>query len=292
MITSVNNILKNRDGRQLFQAGTSLFPCSAYHCDIHDFISGDIAPHWHPEMEIFYLEEGCVTLSLIDQEVRLQAGDGYFVNVNVLHGIICESESPCRYRSIVFDPALLSGAPGSAFDLLYLHPFMEQGAGFYPLSDAVISSYFVEAFHACEKEIYGYEFIVRETLSHILLILKNNQTVTLKKTLYQQEQRMKQMLSWIDEHYQESISVKEIAAIGGISVRECQRSFASFLHISPMRYVLKYRIAKAAELLLTQDFTITEIAYQCGFESSSYFTKEFKMMMHMTPRQFRQKYFI
>ena len=290
MITSLNNIWKNRDGRQLFQVGTPLFPCSAYQCDIHDYISGYVAPHWHPEMEIFYLEEGCVTLSLIDREVKLKAGDGYFVNVNVLHGIVCNSDGPCRYRSMVFDPALVAGASGSAFDTLYLRPFMEEGASFYQLSDALIASYFHDAFHACETEVYGYEFMVREALSHILLILKNNQ-ITFKKPLYQQEQRMKQMLSWIDLHYHENFSVEEIASIGGISVRECQRSFASFLHVSPMRYVLKYRIEKAAELLLTQDLSITEIAYQCGFDSSSYFSKQFKELMKMTPRQFKQKHF-
>lgn len=287
MITSVDNILKSRDGRQLFQVGTPLFPCSAYECDIHDFISGDIAPHWHPEMEIFFLEEGCVTLSLIDQEIKLQAGDGYFVNVNVLHGIVCESDGPCRYRSIVFDPAMLSGASGSAFDVLYLRPFMEEGANFYFLSNTLIAPYFHEAFQACETEVYGYEFIVREALSHILLILKNDLSTVSNKALNSQEQRMKQMLSWIDQHYQENISVKEIAFIAGISVRECQRSFASFLHLSPMRYVLKYRMEKAAELLLTQDLSITQIAYQCGFDSSSYFSKQFKEHMLMTPRQFK-----
>lgn len=288
MISSINTILKNPDGRQLMQVGTSLFPCSAYQCNIHDFLGEYIAPHWHPEMEIFYLDEGCVTLSLIDQEVTLHAKEGYFVNVNALHGILCACDTPCRYRSMVFDPTLLSGAVGSAFDILYLRPFMEQGANFYPLSDSSISSHFDEAFHACEMESYGYEFKVREALSCILLTLKSDTSTLLKKPIYQQEERMKEMLTWIMQHYQERVSVEQIAEIGGISIRECQRSFASFLHQSPMHYVNHVRIAKAAELLITQDLSITEIAYRCGFDSSSYFAKQFKELMNLTPRQFQQ----
>jgi AraC-like DNA-binding protein len=51
------------------------------------------------------------------------------------------------------------------------------------------------------------------------------------------------------------------------------------------------RIKKAANMLLTTDYTLTKIAYECGFSSQSYFSYAFKRRMNVTPREYAKKVF-
>lgn len=283
------------DGREILQHGTPLFPCATYSRDIHQFIAGEIIPHWHQEVEIFLLDEGRVHITLMDQAFDLRSGEGYFINSNILHGILCRSDTPCRYRSIVFDPAIVSGPPGSAFDLLYVRPFLEQGAPVWlfqsgsPYDVSVLTGHFNAAYQACEEKPAGYEFFVRDALSHILLLLREPHQPLSRKPENQQEVRMKQMLSWLDAHFGEPITIARLAGVANICVRECQRSFSNLLHSSPMQYVARRRVSAAAELLISTDLPILEIGLRCGLENPSYFTKQFKEITGMTPSEYRKR---
>lgn len=293
MTTTVYSVPLGKNSQELVKRGTPLFPCSAYKRDVHQYITGEIPPHWHRELEMFLLDEGCVRISLIDCEFDLQPGEGYFVNSNVLHGIFCRTDSPCRYRSIVFDPIIISGAPGSAFDMLYIRPFIEQGASVWLLrpddkhGSLSVTELFDKAHFACESEPEEYEFSIRDALSHILLSLKERSSENIGRPAVQQELRMKQMLSWIDEHYSHPITVSQLADAAGICVRECQRYFSDFLHDTPMQYLTRRRITAAADLLASTDLPVTEVGMCCGFETPSYFAKQFKMVIGATPREYR-----
>lgn len=293
MTEAIYTIPINKNGQELLQRGTPLFPCAIYDRDIHLYITNEISPHWHQELEILILEEGCVHVSLIDQEFDLHPGEGYITNSNTLHGVFCRSDGPCRYRSIVFDPSIMAGSPGSAFDVLYVRPFTEQGAPVWILRPQTIHDFstiielFYKSYYACETKSIGYEFIVREALSNVLLLLNENKKESPYRPAAQQELRMKQMLSWIDEHYSEPITVSQLADVAGICVRECQRSFSNFLHTSPMQYLTRRRISTAVGLLSSTDLPIIEIGMQCGFDNPSYFSKQFKEITGLTPREYR-----
>ncbi len=101
-------------------------------------------------------------------------------------------------------------------------------------------------------------------------------------------QRMKQMLSWIHEHYVEKIMLEDIARAGQLSRSECCRYFMRFLKSTPLNYVIDYRIQKSLYLLQQSDANITEVAFQVGFNSTSYFIKRFKDSMNMTPLAYKK----
>lgn len=295
MKTGLYSISLSQNRQELVQRGTPLFPCSSYNMELHQYIANEIPPHWHRDLEIFLLDEGHVRISLIDYEFDLQPGEGFFVNSNVLHGISCRSDGPCSYRSVVFDPIIVSGAPGSAFDMLYVRPFTEQGPPIWRLHPEddydgfSITELFNTAHSACEGEPAEYEFSVRDALSRILLLLKGRSQEISIRSSTQPELRMKQMLSWLDEHYSEPITVSQLASAAGICVRECQRSFAGFLHDTPVQYLTRLRITAAAELLASTDLPVTEVGIRCGFETPSYFAKQFKMITGVTPREYRHR---
>lgn len=81
--------------------------------------------------------------------------------------------SPCTYRSFVFGSDLVAGTPGSIFDTAYVRPLLESGIPFLKFQteteDGDYLEQFQRAFSACLEEGDGYEFQVRDALSHILL---------------------------------------------------------------------------------------------------------------------------
>lgn len=274
--------------------GTASFPCAAYQGDVQKFVAGQIIPHWHHEIEWFFLLDGHVRVSFIDQEYDLQPRSGYLANSNVLHSVDCMTDQHCHYHSIVFDPSIISGAPGSVFEKSYVRPFLDLGPSMW-LFDASdhgttdIESLFSDAYHAFETEPRGYEFLVRDVLSRLIVQLMDDSALATKQTVIQ-DLRVKQMLSWLDLHYREHITIEQLAETAGISVRECQRIFSTVLHDTPMKYLLRRRISSAAELLASTSGSILDIATSCGFDSASYFSKQFKTLTGMTPREYRAKH--
>lgn len=293
---AIYSVPKDKKGKELLERGTALFPCAIYDRDIRQYITGEIPPHWHPEMELFLLMEGTAHITSANGEFDLAAGEGFFANSSVLHGVSCPAGNICRYHSMVFDPSILSGISGSAFDLLYLRPFIEQGPPVWIFrpddgrKGERIADLLSSAFYAYTKAEDGYEFAVRNFLSQIFLILRGYGKNKTERKNIQQEIRIKQMLSWLDEHYMEMISISQLADAVGICVRECQRSFSNILHMTPMQYLTRRRITVAAEFLVSTDMTVREIGLCCGFDNPSYFAKQFKSITGMSPKVYRQKY--
>ncbi|MEE1296325.1 MAG: AraC family transcriptional regulator [Bifidobacterium sp.] len=291
----VYHVVRNAAGRELLEHGSPLFPCSAYDRRMSQFAAGRIAAHWHPDLEMFLLLEGDAHVTLAGREYDLSPGDGYFANSGVLHGITCPDGTDCHYHSMVFAPSIVAGAPGSAFDLLYVRPFTEQGGAAWIFrgtndADRALLDTFREAFAACEDGGDGYEFIVRERLSRILLTLRDRTPTDPGERDSVQERRLKQMISWLDAHYAEPVSVGELADATGICVRECQRTFARALHQSPMTYLLHRRISAAADLLVGGELPVADIAVRCGFDSPAYFARQFKAVTGMSPREYRKRH--
>lgn len=294
MISMICELTLAESGQELQPRGTALFPCSAYAGELHRYFADQVPPHWHRELEFFVLDEGRVTASLAGQEYTLLPGQGFFVNNGVLHGIRCAVSGSCRYRSLVFDADIVAGAAGSVFDTLYLGPLQTNGpraAVFSPDTDRHQPplAAFEKAFSACAAEAPGYEFMARSALSQMLFPLCTHLAKDFCHECDSRQERMKQMLSYLDDHYAEPVTLSSLSAAANICERECERCFAHFLHISPMAYLLRRRCAAAAKLLTAHALPVTEVGLLCGFSSPSYFAKQFSAIMGCSPRAFRAK---
>lgn len=101
--------------------------------------------------------------------------------------------------------------------------------------------------------------------------------------------RMKEMLNWIHGHYGEKVMLDDIARAGQLSRSECCRYFKRTLQTSPLKYVMHYRIQKSLPLLQQEQWNVTDVAYQVGFTSPSYFIEKFRETMNMTPFAYKRK---
>ena len=229
----------------------------------------------------------------------LYAGEGAFINSNMLHykeplpGI-----APMSLNQL-FDVQLLAGGHKNVFEQKYITPVIEcrelEALVFRP-SEArqrKILELLRHSYDAAEQGEYGYEFTVRNDLSSMwcLLCQEAASVIQAKKVVRSLgEERVKKMMLYIRDHYSEKISLEQIAAAASISERECLRCFHDMLNTSPFGYLMDYRVRRAADLLRETDRTVTDIAYACGFFGTSYFGKVFKKSMNCTPGQYRELY--
>lgn len=291
MIKSRSELFTDCQGRELQEEGLQLFDLTVNSGDIHQFIAGHIPSHWHRALEVFVLLEGRVEVGVGNGSYELEAGEGCFINAEVIHFFTAAAAGSCTYRSFVFSPDIVAGIPGGIFDTAYIRPLLENGVSFLKLQeerDSVYFEQFKRAFAACEGEAYGYEFEVRDALSRILLYIKaKSRAVPERAVPSVPEMRLKKMLTWINGNLEKSISISDIAGIANVCPRECQRIFRQYLHYSPMEYVQRKRIFTAAELLSITERSVTDIALSCGFSSPSYFSRQFKALVGSTPREYR-----
>lgn len=101
------------------------------------------------------------------------------------------------------------------------------------------------------------------------------------------QRQLLQILEYIDVHLHQDINLADLAALLGISPFHLSRQFKQSLGIPPYQYLLQQRIERAKQLLKQSDRSITDIALQCGFNSHSHLTKQFRQLTGVTPKAYR-----
>ena len=94
-------------------------------------------------------------------------------------------------------------------------------------------------------------------------------------------------LEYIANHFDEPISIEELAALSLMSPSNLIRYFRRCLDVTPHEYILLYRLKQSKRLLVSTTESIERIAELCGFNSASHFARAFKKENQMTPKEFR-----
>ncbi len=103
-------------------------------------------------------------------------------------------------------------------------------------------------------------------------------------------QGIQNAVSYITKHYTEGISVKTLADISNMSESHFYAAFRKHVGDSPIAYINHYRLSIAAEKLTQTDITVSEISYSVGINDPLYFSKLFKKIYGMTPKEYRSAY--
>ncbi len=289
MIRVRPQLLLDSEGKEIFDKGREPFDLT-----VNDVSAGthgshwkDIIAHWHRELELFRLETGHVRVRAGTEEFTLEPGQVCFINTGVLHSM--DLSGGWHYRSYVFGPEIVSGAPGSVFDTQYVLPLLADGPAFllFP-AEARFSHEFDRVCAACGQEALGFEFEARTGLSRMIaMITEKARLMPARRVAGEQEVRVKEMMSWIEENLGREITVRDIADAAHVCPRTCQKAFQRYLYCSPVEYLQRRRILAAAQRLASTNDSVTDIAFACGFSSHSYFSKSFKVVMGSTPVEYR-----
>jgi DNA-binding response OmpR family regulator len=126
-------------------------------------------------------------------------------------------------------------------------------------------------------------FSVEETMAHVESVL-----VRAPKLGSNMQRVVRKAMAYLNGHYSEAFSRKDLAHHIGISDRYLTRCFRQEMGITPLEYLNRYRIRKAGELLESGQ-NVTETTFAVGFSSVSYFSRLFEKEVGLSPSAYRRK---
>ena len=255
--------------------------------------------HYHPELEITYVHHG-QGIRLVGNNVgNFSSGDFVFLGSNLPHTWISDDDfkqKPDNMEVVVlqFPPQLFSKEwleiPEMA-NVQRLFKNAGRGIRFSPEVKAKAVAILLEM-----TELAGFErFQQLLSLLHLLgsekkptLLASAGFIPTLNSAT---EQRILTVCKFIHDHFTEVIKLDEVALLANMNTSAFCRFFRKMTGQTVMDYVTDLRIGKACNLLIEQDKkSISEIAYQAGFNSQTLFNRKFLQKKQMTPSLFRQRY--
>lgn len=278
---------------ELVSHGSEAFPFQYYDEDVGKFENRCIDWHWHREFELVTVKKGIVQCSIGNINHILEAGDGIFINSGSIHRFA--SAGTGVIPNVVFSPELIA-PDNSLIHERYLAPFLNSGISHVVLKTGIpwqkqILLALSKLCSLCEALAPTWELDAHALVCQIWSALyeHRNEFVTMENTGTNRvsQARFRRMTYFIEQNYRKKLTLKDIAASVGVSKREALRCFQCSVPLSPIEYVNKYRLQQAWKLLLHTDQSITEIAENTGFESTSYFDRLFKREFHITPRKHR-----
>jgi len=131
------------------------------------------------------------------------------------------------------------------------------------------------------------EIILQSLLLELIYTISKNATAINKNgNLISNHLVIEKSLSYIKEHLTDELCLEEVAKAVSLSPIYFHNTFKKAVGKTLRDYIEEQRIKKSIDLLLTKNFSLTQIAYDCGFSSQSYFSYVFKRRMKVTPREY------
>ena len=94
----------------------------------------------------------------------------------------------------------------------------------------------------------------------------------------------------IEEHFTEQVSMQAMAKLAGLSTTHFNARFREVLRMPPSQFLLARRVEYARRLLTQTSKELIDIATEAGFFDQSHFTKRFRNLTGLTPKEYRQRF--
>lgn len=289
----------DRNGLEYVEHFDPRFPVTVFHDEIDKMANGYIRWHWHPQLE-FVLALSDMEIHTADEQLRLSAGDGAFINAGQLH-MVCPAVdgAPSSAHTILFAPELIAPADSLIFEK-YLRPVITNTRLPFILlqrdnpEHASLLQQLKDCIECYQHEDKCAELRLRNQLSRLWLSLVESIDSFPQRLCSQQNRqsqfRLKQMLSYIRQNYVNRITLDDIAGAALVSKSECLRCFRSRFDMTPIQYLIQCRLELACHLLRSTDMNVKEISSKCGFEDAGYFGRVFRKRHGVTPLSYRESF--
>lgn len=254
--------------------------------------------HFHPEFQISFIAKGKGTRFVGDHVHSFEEGDLVFTGPNLPHlwrndDAYFEKDSKLTTRGLViyFDHELLSESLLDREEFYNLNKLVEnasRGMEFYGETREQINGLFLQI--ADEK---GFRRIIK--LLEILDILASSEDYNLLSSpgyvnVFKGDdaEKMRMVYEYVMTNFKTKISLEEAALMLNMTTTSFCRYFKPRANKTFTRFVNEIRIGHARKLLLEDNFNISQISYECGFNALSNFNRQFKAITDMSPHEYRK----
>lgn len=244
----------------------------------------DFLPHLHSQLELMYVEDGEIETTVNGCTRRLKSGDLSVVFPNSVHSYHTPPEQTDMHCMIVILNLALAGDfintflkfhpkdPFVSGDLLHqdvpyaLNTLMDETGG---APDRLVCSPICKAY---------VQIIISRLLQRMELI--PNTDANYFDILYK-------IIHFINENYMQPLTLGDLSQTLGVGKYHLSRIFSDRINVSFSNYINGIRVSRARNLLFNTNTNITQIAYDCGFQSVRTFNRAFYKVYQVSPRAFR-----
>ena len=288
-------IITNQFQKELKQHGNEQFPFLVSYQKLSEYESGSFMWHWHPEIEITYVRKGTMCYKVNNLVYHLKEGDIVFNNSGALHSGTMENQEDCTYIPITFDPRLIYGFFQSTINSKYVDPVIQDS-----LLPAIcidqsepwhrsFREYLLRIIDLDEKKPDFYELDITICLQSIWRLLLEHITYEPQASRENslEYDRIKKILSYIEENYQNKITLNDIAGHIHLCESECTRLFKRHMNTTLFAFLQEYRIERSLEFLQA-DQPVSAVADKAGFSDPNYYSKVFAKIKGCSPREYQK----
>ncbi|MDD2970697.1 MAG: AraC family transcriptional regulator [Lachnospiraceae bacterium] len=243
--------------------------------------------HWHREIELIYVRSGTVTVHVTDSVIHAQEGDLIICDSGDIHYSDQRSEGSCL-DFVLFDTAIINSHYHYSF---FSNPHITKEN----LKDWHLTESWFRLLDLLDDELsrreHYYQDVVTASICQFWYLLLRRLPANTTKTIMQGRRvsvlaDLQGLLSFLEEHFNESITLEDAAEIMNFSPSHFSKIFKQFTGVNFIKYLNIIRISKAVALLVTTDSTITDISFQCGFNNVRSFNRMFKEITNYTPSEY------
>lgn len=247
--------------------------------------------HWHTPMEIIMPIENQYYVTCCNQNFVLREGDILIIYPGAIH-----SMEACIGKRLIFqaDISFLNSIKDLNSALSLISPVIAITPENTPdahkqIKELIIKiseEYFQDA-PLSEASIYSklieiFVLIGRHYASSKITIARNDLNKHIKHT-----ELILNICNYINEHYNENITLDDMAELSGYSKYHFSRIFKRYTNCSFYKYLNTRKIEQAEKMLIDDELSITEVALRCGYSSLSSFIRMFKIIKGCTPTDFK-----
>ncbi len=248
------------------------------------------APHFHDDYEIYFLVKGNRKYFLANKICDLSPGDILIINHHEPHQATLESDQPYERYLLHVSLKMMNTI---CKEYKELSDFID--TRFLKVDDSVFQE-ILSLILLIQKEFDNKDplsaGIIKNLVTRILLLLCRAENAPGHEVPLTEKNdiRLQTAINFIVDNYTEAITLEQCARIAYMSPSHFSRLFHKLTSLSFKEYLNKIRIEKACELLCEEEISITDLAMNVGFNSSSYFSQVFKALTGMSPITYRKNH--
>ena len=269
------------------------FPLYAGRGRISSFRDRTAASHWHDDLEFSVVLSGAMRYCVNGEHVLVHAGEGVFINARQVHHNYEADAGDCQYLCVLVHPSLFCQNPfvRDHFAARLLgnggFPFavLRAASAWQAELMAVVQALLETCLASAEPDFFTLQSLAYRAVA--ILFQRMPEEKRLSPQVDRRLSSLRNMVGYIQAHYEERLSLDRIAAAGQVSQSTCCAIFRHQLQQTPISYLNRYRLEKALGLMTQPELSITEIAYAVGFASASYFAETFHKHFGLSPSEHR-----
>lgn len=237
--------------------------------------------HYHDFYEIYYMVNGSGTYFIDDKVYDIAPGDLVIVPPGAIHSTDYANKEHERVL-VEFSTDIIPYVFREKLHILpnlYRHPAISK--------DIVAVLKDIEKEHKLSDEFSEDEVI--GLIRHLLVILLRN--LSSAKTVRTKDEVISEVIGYIKENYRTDITLGQLADMHFISPEHLSRTFKRETNFGFNEFITLVRLQKAEYLLKGENtLSIAEVAYECGFNDSNYFSEKFKRAYGISPLRYSNMY--